>query len=120
MSYSETEARDLAASMDRALYYVYLLRKGPTWTADATPALDALQAAHIANMRRLHEEGKVVLNGPLLDAFQLGGELRGIGVLNAASMDEAEQWLGTDPMVKAGHLAFEVHAWMVPKGVLPP
>ena len=119
MSYSETEARDLAASMDRAIYHVYLLKKGPTWTADPTPELDALQAAHVANMQRLRDEGKVVLNGPLLDAFQLGGELRGIGVLKAGSMAEAEQWLATDPMLQAGHLAFEIHAWMVQKGILP-
>ena len=119
MSYSEAEARDLAASMDRAIYHIYLLRKGPTWTGDPTPELDALQAAHVANMQRLRDEGKVVLNGPLLDAFQLGGELRGIGVLKAPSMDQAREWLGSDPMVKVGHLAFEVHAWMVPRGILP-
>ena len=118
-NYSEAEAHELAASMDRTIYYVYLLRKGPSWSADATPELSALQEAHLGNLRRLAEAGQLVLNGPLLDAFQLGGALRGIGVLKAASLAEAEAWIGTDPMVKAGHLAVEVHAWMVPKGVLP-
>ena len=119
MSYNEAEARYLAASMDRAIYHVDLLRKGPTWSRDPTPELDALQAAHIANMQRLKDEGKVVLNGPLLDAFQLGGDLRGIGVLKTGSMAEAQQWLATDPMVQAGHLAVEIHAWMVQQGILP-
>jgi len=119
MEFKEAEAHDLAASMDRAIYYVYLLRKGPTWSPDATPEIAALQESHLANLRRLADEGKLVLNGPLLDAFQLGGEIRGIGVLKATSLAQAQEWIATDPMVQVGRLVFEVHAWMVPKGVLP-
>ena len=119
MEYNDAEAHEQAHAMGMALYYVYLLKKGPTWSADSTPEIDALQEAHLANMRRLREEGKLVLNGPLLDSFQLSGEIRGIGVLKAASMEEAQAWIGTDPMVKVDRLVFELHAWMVPKGVLP-
>jgi uncharacterized protein len=119
MNYSDEEAQATARSMDRALYYVYLLKKGSAWSAASTPELDGLQAAHLRNLARLREEGKLVLNGPLLDSFQLSGELRGIGVLKARSLAEAQEWISTDPMVKVGHLVFEVHAWMVPKGILP-
>jgi uncharacterized protein YciI len=119
VSFNEAEAHALAASMDRAVYYVYLLKKGPTWSPDATAEVAALQEAHLANLRRLADEGKLVLNGPLLDAFQLGGEIRGIGVLKAGSMAQAQEWIATDPMIKVGRLVFEVHAWMVAKGVLP-
>lgn len=105
--------------MGMTLYYVYFLKKGPAWSPDSTPEIDALQEAHLANLRRLRDEGKLVLNGPLLDAFQLGGETRGIGVLRAASMAEAREWIGTDPMVKVGRLVVEIHAWMVAKGILP-
>jgi uncharacterized protein YciI len=119
VSYNEAEGHELAASMGRAIYYAYLLRKGPAWSAESTPEIDALQEQHLANLRRLAEAGKLVLNGPLLDALQLGGEIRGIGVLKAASLAEAQEWISTDPMVKVGRLAFEVHAWMLPKGVLP-
>lgn len=106
--------------MGMALYEVYLLTKGPTWSPDSTPPeIDALQEAHLANMRRLREEGVLVLNGPLLDSFQVSGEIRGIGVLKAASMAEAQSWIGTDPMVEVGRLVFELHAWMVPEGILP-
>jgi uncharacterized protein len=119
MEYDDAEARELARSMDRELYYIYLLKKGPSWSPDETPEIEALQAAHLDNLRRLGEEGKIVLNGPLLDAFQLSGEIRGVGVLKAASMAQAQEWIGTDPMVKVGRLVFELHAWMVAKGVLP-
>jgi uncharacterized protein YciI len=105
--------------MDMAVYYVYLLKKGPAWSPDSTPEIDALQEQHLANLRRLGKEGKLVLNGPLLDSFQLSGEIRGIGVLKAGSMAEAREWIGTDPMVKVGRLVFELHAWMVARGILP-
>jgi uncharacterized protein len=105
--------------MGMTVYYIYLLKKGPVWSPNSTPEINKLQEAHIANMRRLGEEGKLVLNGPLLDSFQLSGEMRGLGVLKAKSLVEAQEWLSTDPMVKVGHLIFELHTWMVAKGVLP-
>mgnify|MGYP001118484049 CR=1 FL=1 len=119
MPYSDAEAHEFARSMGMAVYYVYLLKKGPTWSPDSTPEIDVLQEAHLANLRRLREEGKLVLNGPLLDSFQLSGEIRGIGVLKASSLAQAQEWIGTDPMVKVGRLIFELHAWMVEKSILP-
>ncbi len=101
------------------IYYIFLLKKGPTWSPESTPEIEKLQAEHLANLRRLGEEGKLVLNGPLLDSFQLSGEIRGIGVLKAKSLAEAQSWISTDPMVKVGRLIFELHTWMVGKGVLP-
>jgi uncharacterized protein YciI len=116
--YNDAEAQELARSMGMLVYYVYLLKKGQTWSPDSTPEIDALQEAHLANLRRLRDEGKLVLNGPLLDSFQLSGEIRGIGVLKAGSLAEAQDWISTDPMVKVGRLVFELHAWMIEKGIL--
>jgi uncharacterized protein len=119
VQYNEAEAYEFAESLERAIYYVYLLKKGPTWFPDSTPEIDALQEAHLSNLRRLREEGKLVLSGPLLDSFQLSGEIRSLGVLKAKSLAEAQDWISTDPMVKVGRLVVELHVWMVPKGVLP-
>ncbi|MGH2581356.1 MAG: YciI family protein [Anaerolineales bacterium] len=119
MEYNDLEAQEFARSIDNAVYYVYLLKKGPAWSPDSTPEIEALQKAHLANLRRLGEEGKLVLNGPLLDSFQLSGEIRGIGVLKARSLEEAKEWISTDPMVKVQRLVLELHTWMVPKGILP-
>lgn len=101
------------------IYYIYLLKKGPAWSPDETPEINALQEAHLANLRRLGEMGKLVLNGPLLDSFAVSGEIRGIGVLKTNSLVEAQELIGTDPMVKVGRLTFELHAWMVQKNILP-
>ena len=104
---------------DMAIYYVFLLKKGPTWSPESTPEIEALQEAHLANLRHLSERGKLVLNGPLLDSFATSGEIRGIGVLKAGSLAEAQALISTDPMVKVGRLIFELHAWMVEKHRLP-
>ena len=121
MTYDDSQTwKDVGEHLpDKAIYYIYLLRKGPTWSPEETPEIDALQDAHIANMRRLGEMGKLVINGPLLDSFATSGEIRGIGVLKTSSLAEAQELISTDPMVKVGRLVFELHAWMVEKNILP-
>ena len=121
MTYDDVQAwKDVSEHFPhRTIYYIYLLKKGPTWSPDETPEIEALQDAHLANMRRLGEMGKLVLNGPLLDSFATSGEIRGIGVLKTSSLAEAQELLSTDPMVKVGRLIFELHTWMVEKSILP-
>jgi len=101
------------------IYYLFLLKKGPTWSLDSTPEIEKLQEEHLSNLRRLGEMGKLVINGPLLDSFATSGEIRGIGVLKTNSLAEAQELISTDPMVKVGRLIFELHTWMVAKNVLP-
>ena len=57
----------------------------------------------------------MVIAGPI----ENGGDLRGIFVVSAASLDEARALVATDPAIKAGRLAADVHPWWVEKGVLP-
>jgi len=104
---------------NRTIYYIYLLKKGPAWSPDETPEIEALQEAHLDNLKRLADLGKLVLNGPLLDSFATSGDIRGIGVLKTGSLAEAQQLISTDPMVKVGRLIFELHTWMVKKNILP-
>lgn len=118
MIYDDMQAWRDAEEMGMTIYYVFLLKKGPTWSPDSTSEIEKLQEDHLSNLHRLGKEGKLVLNGPLLDSFQLSGEIRGIGVLKAKSLIEAQEWIRTDPMVKVGRLIFELHAWMLPKGAL--
>jgi uncharacterized protein YciI len=121
MVYDDTQAwKDVSEHFpNMTIYYVYLLKKGPTWSPDSTPEIEALQEAHLANLRRLREIGNLVLNGPLLDSFATSGEIRGIGVLKTGSLAEAQDLISTDPMVKVGRLIFELHTWMVEKNILP-
>ena len=121
MTYDDTQAwKDVSEHFpNMTIYYVYLLRKGPTWSPDETPEINALQEAHLANLARLADMGKLVINGPLLDSFATSGEIRGIGALKTDSLAEAKELISTDPMVKVGRLIFELHAWMIGKNILP-
>lgn len=57
----------------------------------------------------------MVVAGPFGD----NGPLRGIFVFKVGSIDEARELAATDPAVKAGRLAIDIHPWLVPEGVLP-
>jgi len=119
MTYDDKQAWKDVEKSGKTIYYIFLLKKGPTWSPDSTPEINALQEAHLANLKRLADMGKLVINGPLLDSFATSGEIRGIGALKAKSLKEAQELISTDPMVKVGRLVFEVHTWMISKNILP-
>ena len=120
MTYDDIQAwKDVNENFpNMTIRYVFILKKGPTWSPDSTPEIDALQEAHLANYRRLAEIGKLVVTGPFMDAFAESGEVRGMGVLRASSFGEAHELISTDPMVKVNRLVFELHAWMIDKNIL--
>ncbi len=95
--------------------YLVLLKKGPAWTPEETPATRAIQEAHMANIRRMWAEQQLIVAGPVED--QAG--LRGIFVLRATSLEAAKTLAASDPAVKAGRLLTEVYPWWVERGVLP-
>ena len=88
------------------VYVMAFLKKGPNRNQDSVEAA-RLQAAHMANIHRMAEEGSLVLAGPFMD----DGDLRGIYVFNVSTVEEARALTATDPAVKAGRLAMELHPW---------
>ena len=95
--------------------YLGFLTRGPKWTPEKTPATEALQKAHLANIGKLAEMKKLVVAGPFGD----NGTLRGIFVFKVGSLEEAKQLAETDPSVQAGRLSISMHPWNVPEGILP-
>lgn len=98
---------------DMEVLFLGLLLKGPNWSPDETPEVEALQAAHLANIDRMRKSGELVAAGPFVD----DGFIRGVYVFRGGSMEEAYAITGTDPSVSAGRLKFEIHPWWVKKGV---
>ena len=113
--WSEDVMKKPATPLKMTTAYLGLLTRGAKWTPEKTPATEELQKAHLANINRLAETKKLVVAGPFGD----DGTLRGIFVFKVASLDEARELAETDPAVKAGRLAIEMHPWLVPEGVLP-
>jgi uncharacterized protein len=106
-SFDSVLARRLGADrIGMKVYVMAFLKKGPNRNQDSTEAA-RLQAAHMANIQRMAAEGLLVLAGPFMD----DGELRGIYVFNVSTVDSARALTESDPAVKAGRLAMELHPW---------
>lgn len=91
-------------------YYLDLLMKTDKAEGTVTPAENAERMQkHLAYIRSQVEERKFVLVGPLTE----DNRIRGIAVIQAASLEEAQRIASGDPAVQSGHLAVEVHPIML-------
>src|SRR5947209_14544493 len=71
-----------------------------------------LQGAHMSHLADLHEAGKLLAAGPLLDP-----ELRGLNVMKGTP-DEARRLLEQDPAVRIGRFSVKTMEWLVPAGAI--
>ncbi|WP_299704430.1 YciI family protein [uncultured Pontibacter sp.] len=96
-------------------YYMALLKKGPYQPTD-TAEVNSIQRGHMAHIRKMAADGKLVMAGPFLD----NGDLRGIFIFDVATLEEAQALTQADPAVKAGKLIMELHPWMSQRGTTLP
>jgi len=97
-------------------FMLVLLVRPPNAPETPKAELDQLQEQHLANIRRLHDDGKLLKAGPTED--QSGRNVRGIFILTTDSVDKAREWVGSDPLIKRGRLIAEYLKWYVEKGSL--
>ncbi|MEP6698372.1 MAG: YciI family protein [Verrucomicrobiota bacterium] len=97
-------------------FILVLLVRPPNPPEIPKPELAQLQDGHMANIRRLHAEGKLLKAGPTED--QSGRDVRGIFILTTDSVEKAREWVGSDPLIKRGRLVAEYLKWYVEKGSL--
>ena len=107
LTYDSTLAAQVGADeYGMRKYVMAFLKAGPNQDMDSTQAAQ-LQRAHLDNIFRLADEGKLAVAGPFLD----GGDLKGIYIFNVETIEEAKALTETDPAVKAGRFALELHPW---------
>lgn len=87
-------------------YVMAILKAGPNRNQDSAAAAK-LQKAHLDNISRLANEGKLILAGPFLD----NSEMKGIYIFNVETIEEAKKLTETDPAILAGRLIMELHPW---------
>jgi uncharacterized protein len=104
--FNEGLARKLGADeYGMKKYVMAFLKSGKTKVSKEEG--EKLQNAHLKNIIRLSNEGKLVVAGPFLD----NGEVRGIYIFNVESIEEAKKLTETDPAITRGTLEFELRPW---------
>lgn len=87
-------------------YVMAFLREGKNKNLDSVESAN-LQIAHLKNIIRLADEGKLIVAGPFLD----DQPVRGIFIFNVSSIEEAKKLTETDPAIRAGVLEMDLRPW---------
>jgi uncharacterized protein YciI len=98
---------------EMAIYYWGFFVRGPNQVKLPDEEAQAMQKGHIANLEKLHSEGKLLMAGPLGNA----GNRRGVVVLSVRSNEEVQECFKEDPFVKNGRLTMQAYKWHTMKGV---
>jgi uncharacterized protein YciI len=88
-------------------YVLVMLKKGSANITDKK-VTDSIFRGHMANIQRLASQGKLVVAGPM---GKNDRNYEGVFVFNTSSIDEAKQWLSTDPAFQAKYLDAELYPW---------
>ncbi len=94
-------------------YVMALLKEGPNRDQDSTTAAN-LQKAHLENITRMAEEGKLVIAGPFIDSW----EVKGIYIFAVETIEEARALTATDPAIQAGRLEMDLHPWYASAAIM--
>jgi uncharacterized protein YciI len=103
----------ISASAQNKSYTFVFLNNKPDKEVLSKEKSDSIMTGHMNNIGRLAKEGKLLAAGP----FEGGG---GVFILNTTSVKEANEWLATDPGVKAKRWNLEVLPYTVNTGGVCP
>jgi len=95
---------------DMRPYFLSFLVAGPKYVAGESPEHTALLPKHLAFIRKMVGERKLVFAGPFADE----GRLFGMAIVAAPSLEQAREWMDQDPAVQAGFFAHEIHPVLLP------
>jgi uncharacterized protein YciI len=114
IKYDSTKAQQYGADdYGMKKYVMAFLKRGPNRDQDSITAAK-LQAAHMENIGKMAEAGKLVLAGP----FFGDGDLRGIYIFDVDNIKEAEELTNSDPAILAGRLEMELIEWYGSAGLM--
>ncbi len=107
-NYNKALADSLGADAYGMKQYVLVILKTGTTTTTDKEKLNAYFRGHMENIGRLAKEGKLVVAGPL---GKNDKNYRGIFILDAKTVEEAQKMVETDPAVKAKVFEVELYPW---------
>jgi len=106
-----------AEQAERLDFFVFLVT-GKSSAGTAKEEIEQMQKAHIGNFERLAGLGELSAAGPCSDPEKT---VRGIVVVHATSLADAEAKFGADPYVTQGFMKTEIHPYksLVGRFVIP-
>ena len=87
-------------------YWFVMLLKGENRTQDSATAAK-IQKAHLDNINRLYNEGKIKVAGPFGDR----GNWQGLFIFDCETKEEVESLLKSDAAISSGRLAYDIRPW---------
>jgi uncharacterized protein YciI len=94
-------------------YVMVILKTGPNQVPKG-PARDAMFQGHFANITRLANEKKLALAGP----FEGTDGWRGVFIFATADIDQAKEYVATDPVIVQGEMVAEYHKFYGSAGLM--
>lgn len=101
---SNKPPRPEATAQNDAKLFVIIYRPGPNWLS-GVPMRDQGLIDHFHYMRELHESGRMLLAGPL-------GEDSGLVIVRAATKEEVDEIVKSDPAVVEGKFIGAVESYV--------
>lgn len=106
--YDEKLAKEVGADEYGMKNYVFcILKTGSNTTATAEEKKKYFEG-HMANIKRLADEGKLIIAGPFMKNER---NYRGIFIFNCGTIEEAQKLVETDPAVQAKIFEAELTPW---------
>lgn len=106
--YDSTLAKKLGADDYGMKSYVLVLLIPGIYNPEKGALRDSIFNGHMKNIGSLAESGKLVIAGPLGENSK---SYRGIFILNAKTISEANEMLQTDPAIKLKVFDAELYEW---------
>lgn len=106
--YDSKLAKEMGADEYGMKWYVLVILKTGSNNIEEKSIRDSLFAGHLANIKRLAHEGKLIVAGPL---FQNDNSYRGIFILNVTDFHAANELLQMDPAIKTKILGADLYKW---------
>ncbi|MEO7674561.1 MAG: YciI family protein [Pyrinomonadaceae bacterium] len=89
-------------------YVLAILKTGPKDADIKGKEREDMFKGHMANIKRLADEGKLAVAGPF---GKNDLAFRGLFILNAATLDDAKKLTDTDPVIRSGMMIVELIPW---------
>ncbi len=105
---------DQGSKPNEQLFWIFLTT-GKSTQGESSEKIQEMQTRHLANFKRLAEEGVLLSAGPVSDPDK---KLRGIVIVRASDREKLAEMFQTDPYVTSGYMKIEATPMEILQGAI--